>query len=124
MLTEKYIVGKRGSSSRNYDVLGRDMPYLFMKSSDACKIKMDRGTNIWIRHRTNIVFKGGVLHMAERKLTVYKGTTKDYEPIPRISLQGQWLEELGFSIGDKLTIICQKGELVISKAVGKSIQQA
>lgn len=62
--------------------------------------------------------------MAERKLTVYKGTTKDYEPIPRISLQGQWLEELGFSIGDKLTIICQKGELVISKAAGKSIQQA
>ena len=27
-----------------------------------------------------------------RRLTVYKGSTKDYEPIPRISLQGQWLE--------------------------------
>lgn len=55
-------------------------------------------------------------HMAERKLKVYKGTTKDYDPIPRISLQGQWLEELGFSIGDKLTIICRQGEIVISKA--------
>ena len=28
-------LGKRGSSSRNYDVLGRDMPYLFVKSSVA-----------------------------------------------------------------------------------------
>lgn len=32
--------------------------------------------------------------MAERKITVYRGSTKDYEPVPRISLQGQWLEGL------------------------------
>ncbi len=51
-----------------------------------------------------------------RRLTVYKGSTKDYEPIPRISLQGQWLEGLGFSIGDKLTIICRQDELVILKS--------
>lgn len=54
-----------------------------------------------------------------RRLTVYKGSTKDYEPIPRISLQGQWLEGLGFSIGDKLTIICRQGELVILKSAGE-----
>ena len=51
-----------------------------------------------------------------RRLTVYKGSTKDYEPIPRISLQAQWLEGLGFFIGDKLTIICQQGELIILKS--------
>lgn len=62
--------------------------------------------------------------MAERKLKVYKGTTKDYDPISRISLQGQWLEELGFSIGDKLTIICRQDEIVISKAACKHVQQA
>lgn len=51
-----------------------------------------------------------------RRLTVYKGSTKDYESIPRISLQVQWLEGLGFSIGDKLTIICRQGELIILKS--------
>lgn len=54
--------------------------------------------------------------MEERKLSVYKGSTKDYEPIPRITLQGHWLEELGFSIGDKLNVICREGELIISKS--------
>ena len=28
-------LGRNGSSSRNYDILGRDMPYLFVKSSVA-----------------------------------------------------------------------------------------
>ena len=54
--------------------------------------------------------------MEERKLSVYKGSTKDYEPIPRITLQGHWLEVLGFSIGDKLNVICREGELIISKS--------
>ena len=36
-----------------------------------------------------------------------------------ISLQGQWLEGLGFSIGDKLTIICRQDELVILKSTGE-----
>lgn len=56
--------------------------------------------------------------MAERKLKVYKGTTKDYDLIPRISLQGQWLEKLGFSIGDRLTVTCRQGEIVILKSAG------
>ena len=30
--------GKNGSSSRNFDVLGRDMPYLFVKSSVALNL--------------------------------------------------------------------------------------
>lgn len=57
--------------------------------------------------------------MKARRLTVYKGSTKEYEPVPRISLQGQWLEGLGFSIGDKLTIICRHDELVILKSAGE-----
>ena len=54
--------------------------------------------------------------MAERKMTVYRGSTKDYEPVPKITIQGKWLDELGFGIGDKLTVICREGELVIVKA--------
>ncbi len=54
--------------------------------------------------------------MEARRLKVYKGTTKDYEPIPRITLQGQWLEGLGFTIGDKVTIVCRPDEIVILKS--------
>ena len=52
--------------------------------------------------------------MEKRKLSVYRGGTRNYEPIPRITLQGHWLESLGFSIGDSLTVHCRAGELIIS----------
>ena len=54
--------------------------------------------------------------MEERKFTVYRGSTKDYVPVPKITIQGQWLESLGFSIGDKLIVKCeQQGKLTIEK---------
>ena len=53
--------------------------------------------------------------MEERKITVYKGSTKDYIPVPRITIQGQWLDGMGFSIGDKLKVICEQGRLTIEK---------
>lgn len=54
--------------------------------------------------------------MEERKITVYKGSTKDYTPVPRITLQGQWLDSIGFSIGEKLTVKCEQGRLTIEKS--------
>lgn len=54
--------------------------------------------------------------MEERKITVYRGSTKDHVPVPRITLQGQWLDSIGFSIGDKLTVICEQGRLTIEKS--------
>ena len=62
--------------------------------------------------------------MAERKMTVYRGSTKDYEPVPKITIQGKWLDELGFCIGDKLTVTCREGELVIVKAGCRAAEQA
>ena len=53
--------------------------------------------------------------MKERKLTVYRGSTKDYVPVPKITIQGRWLESLGFSIGDKLAVTCEQGRLIIEK---------
>lgn len=61
--------------------------------------------------------------MQARKLKVYKSTTENYVPIPRISLQGQWLEALGFSIGDRLAVVCSQDELIITKADGGDGQQ-
>lgn len=53
--------------------------------------------------------------MEERKLSVYRGSTKDYVPVPKITIQGQWLESLGFSIGDKLAVTCEQDWLTIKK---------
>ncbi len=30
-------------------------------------------------------------------------------------LQGNWLEQAGFSAGDKITMKCQQGQLIITK---------
>ena len=34
---------------------------------------------------------------------------------PQILLQGRWLELAGFNTGDKITVDCQQGRLVITK---------
>ncbi len=53
--------------------------------------------------------------MEERKLTVYNGRGAFKEAPPQILLQGKWLERAGFNAGDKITVDCQKGRLVITK---------
>lgn len=53
--------------------------------------------------------------MNKRKLTVYAGSGKGCSYISQIILQGKWLEALGFSIGDKVTVDCQPGRIVIEK---------
>ena len=71
----------------------------------------------------NILIIGiGDKNMNKREMKVYRGSTKDYEPVPKITIQGKWLDELGFSIGDRFTVICKKGELVISKSQSESGQ--
>lgn len=55
--------------------------------------------------------------MGKRKLTVYRASTKDYVSVPKLTIQGQWLESLGFSIGDKLIAKCeQQGRHTIEKS--------
>ncbi|WP_287714150.1 SymE family type I addiction module toxin [Blautia sp.] len=61
--------------------------------------------------------------MGNRNLTVYSGTTAAYNVIPKIILQGNWLGELGFSIGDKVTVSCQPDKLIIERIAGEQEQQ-
>lgn len=51
--------------------------------------------------------------MKARELTVYRGSGRNYDPIPQIIMQGRWLSDLGFSIGDKVAITHQEGKIVI-----------
>lgn len=38
----------------------------------------------------------------------------NYKATPTIMLKGQWLKELGFDIGDYVSITCENGKLVIT----------
>lgn len=53
--------------------------------------------------------------MEERRMTVYKGRGAYKEALPQIVLQGRWLKRAGFNTGDKITMDCQQGRLIIIK---------
>ena len=52
-----------------------------------------------------------------KTLTVYEqlSTSKLRDPFPRIMLQGKWLKDLGFEIGQKINIKISKNSIVIEK---------
>lgn len=53
--------------------------------------------------------------MDDRKLTVYNGRGAFKKSPPQILLQGNWLKQAGFSAGDKITVKCQQGQLIITR---------
>lgn len=53
--------------------------------------------------------------MIDRKLTVCYGRGNYQQAPPQIVLQGKWLEQAGFTPGDKITVGCQEGRLTITK---------
>ena len=57
-------------------------------------------------------------HLQERKLTVgyMPGDGKHY---PLIRLQGKWLEELGFKVGEKVVVVADERSIVITKIVSQ-----
>ncbi len=51
----------------------------------------------------------------KRKLKVYEGSGRHYKVIPKILLQGLWLEQFGFSIGANITVECSQNKIAIMK---------
>lgn len=49
-----------------------------------------------------------------RSVKVYGQSGYNYKTVPAIMLKGQWLKELGFDIGDYISISCENGKLVIT----------
>ena len=47
-------------------------------------------------------------------MKVYSQNGRNYKATPTIILKGQWLEEIGFAIGDYISVICENGKLVIT----------
>lgn len=60
--------------------------------------------------------------MKTKKLTVYEGSGKNYSSIPKIILQGLWLGELGFSIGDKVSVSYQRDRVIIQRDMDGQLQ--
>lgn len=44
----------------------------------------------------------------DRTLTVYGKMSKSDKMIPQIRFEGQWLQKLGFSVGDKIKLDCKE----------------
>ena len=52
-----------------------------------------------------------------RTLTVYPMySMKSYTTPPRIMLQGKWLQDLGFEVGQKINIAVSKNKIVIERS--------
>lgn len=49
-----------------------------------------------------------------RQMKVYGQSGYNYKSTPAIMLKGQWLKELGFEIGDYISVSCENGKLVIT----------
>lgn len=44
-----------------------------------------------------------------------RSTQKGYTTVPKIQIEGKWLEDLGFSIGDTIAVEYQEGSITIRR---------
>ena len=49
-----------------------------------------------------------------RSMKVYGQSGYRYQTMPTILLKGKWLQELGFQIGDYISVSCEDGKLIIT----------
>ena len=50
-----------------------------------------------------------------RSMKVHGTSGYRYNATPTIMLKGEWLKELGFEIGDYVSVCCENGKLVITQ---------
>ena len=61
---------------------------------------------------------------SNRPLKVYETSGYHYKPTPTIIMKGQWLEEFGFKVGEKIEVQCEEGKLIVTKAVNEETVSA
>lgn len=65
--------------------------------------------------------------MAVKKIRNYKVCRQSgyqYKSTPAILIRGQWLKELGFDIGDYVSVSCEDGRLVITPDAERAALEA
>ena len=55
-----------------------------------------------------------------RSIKVHEQSGYNYKETPAIILKGQWLRELGFDIGEYISVSCEDGKLVITPDVERA----
>lgn len=54
---------------------------------------------------------------SKRSVKVYGMSGYKYQETPTIVLKGKWLGELGFDVGDYISVKCEDGKLIITPDV-------
>lgn len=54
-------------------------------------------------------------------MKVYGQSGYRYKETPAIMLKGQWLQELGFEIGDYISVSCENGKLIITPDAERAV---
>ena len=55
-----------------------------------------------------------IIMAKKRSIKMYGQSGYKYQETPTIMLKGIWLKELGFDIGDYISVTCEDGRLVIT----------
>ena len=55
-----------------------------------------------------------------RSMKVHAQSGYNYKATPTIILKGQWLQEMGFKIGDYISVSCEDGKLIITPDAEKA----
>ena len=55
-----------------------------------------------------------------RSMKVYGMSGYKYQQVPTVMLKGKWLEQLGFAIGDFVSVSCENGKIIITPDVEKA----
>lgn len=58
-----------------------------------------------------------------RSLKVHSQSGRNYKATPTIILKGEWLQELGFAIGDYISVSCENGKLIITPDTEKAAME-
>lgn len=58
-----------------------------------------------------------------RSMKVHSQSGRNYKATPTIILKGQWLQEMGFEIGDYISVSCENGKLIITPDVEKATME-
>lgn len=58
-----------------------------------------------------------------RSMKVHSQSGRNYKATPTIILKGQWLQEMGFEIGDYISVSCENGKLIITPDAEKSAME-
>lgn len=54
-----------------------------------------------------------------RELTVSEATNYGRRTAPMLRIQGLWLQELGFNVGDPVLVKCEDGKLIITPDIAR-----